>query len=64
MAQFRDWVGWMETTEEVDPDPDTEKQALQKLINISNDSDEIAEVAMILGIDHHLPKLREELQQN
>lgn len=64
MAQFRDWVGWQSTIEDVDPAPDTEKKALRKLINIINDPDEIAEVAIILGIDHHFSNLREELQKN
>lgn len=63
MAYFKDWTGFMATVEEVEPDPDTEKKALRNLINISDDPEEIADVARILGIDHHLPAIREEARQ-
>lgn len=64
MAHFKDWTGWMATTEEVEPDSDVEKEALRKLILISDDPEEVAEVATILGIVQHLPTVRQEMAGN
>ena len=55
--------GWMATTEEVEPDSDVEKEALRKLILISDDPEEVAEVATILGIIQHLPALQQEMAE-
>lgn len=64
MAHFKDWVGFMATVEEVEPDSDVEKEALRKLILISDDPEEVAEVATILGIAQHLPAVRQEMAGN
>lgn len=53
----------MATTEEVEPDSDVEKEALRKLILISDDPEEVAEVATILGIIQHLPALQQEMAE-
>lgn len=63
MAQFKDWTGWMSTVEEVEPDSSVEKEALRKLILISDDPEEVAEVATILGIIQHLPALQQEMTE-
>lgn len=63
MAHFKDWTGWMATTEEVEPDSDVEKEALRKLILISDDPEEVAEVATILGIIQHLPAVQQEMAE-
>lgn len=60
MAQFRDWSGWMSTIEETEPDPEAEKQALRVVLSTCKTADEAAEVAMALGIEHHIPALLEE----
>lgn len=54
----------MATTEEVEPDSSVEKEALRKLILISDDPEEVAEVATILGIAQHLPAVRQEMAGN
>ena len=54
----------MATTEEVEPDSDVEKEALRKLILISDDPEEVADVATILGIVQHLPTVRQEMAGN
>lgn len=53
----------MATTEEVEPDSDVEKEALRKLILISDDPEEVAEVATILGIAQHLPAVQQEMAE-
>lgn len=57
MAKFRDWAGWMATTEEVEPNPEVEKRALKVVLSVSRSPEEAAEVAMALGIDHHIKSL-------
>lgn len=60
MAQFRDWSGWMSTVEEVEPNPEVEKQALRVVLSTCRTAGEAAEVAKALGIEHHVPALLEE----
>lgn len=60
MARHRDWVGWQQTIEEVERDEEVEINALRNLIRVSKDPQEAAEVAMALGIDHHLETLLSE----
>lgn len=60
MAQFRDWAGWQATIEDTEPNPEVEKQALRVVLSACRTADEAAEVAMALGIEHHIPALLEE----
>lgn len=57
MTRYRDWTGWMATTEEVERDEGVEINALRNLIQVSKTPEEAAEVALALGIDHHLEGL-------
>lgn len=60
---YIDYSGWMLTTEETTPDPETEKKGLRKLLSLVKDTEEAYYLVCVLGLTDYLEDLREDIKQ-